>query len=101
MVHTSRAVNDSGRGKAARAAVASCVALLCWSACGRPPAKPNSALLAERQAEEAQLASQRFGTTPFSSDDQLRHSVCWETPLEAPAESGLQFGCGSGAVARE
>ena len=40
-------------------------------------------------------------TTPFSSRDQLRHSVCVEVPLEKPSRGEVTAGCGPEAVARE
>lgn len=70
-------------------------------ACGKPPVRPNAAIHAQRQADDAQLNSQRFGTTPFSSRDQLRHSVCWQSSLETPARNEVTLGCGPDVIARE
>lgn len=83
------------------------VLVLCFTAsvatlaCGGTQPRPNSAVHAQREADAAQLNSQRFGTTPFSSRDQLRHSVCVEVPLEKPSRGEVTAGCGPEAVARE
>lgn len=99
--HHLKSMVDAAPTPVARLLCLSLVALAAYLGCGRPPATPNAAVVALREAEDAQLNSERFGTTPFSPRDQLRHSMCWQASLEGPVEGEFTFGCGADAVARD